>query len=124
MISKKIVINIDICQNPFYKEGKHKQMAGEWSVRFSSSAEKQYIKLKRSGTRPCITDVIDLFVIELQKNGPFRTNWPHYGRISKGYYHCHLKRGRPTYVACWTIVSEKEKRVEVCYVGTHEDAPY
>jgi mRNA-degrading endonuclease RelE of RelBE toxin-antitoxin system len=99
-------------------------MSREWSVRFSSEAEKQYKKLKRSGTRPCITDVIDLLVIELQKSGPIRADWPNYGKLSTGYYHCHLKKGRPTFVACWTVVSEKQKQIEVFYVGTHENSPY
>ena len=99
-------------------------MTKRWSVRLSNSAEKQYTKLKRSGTKPCITDVIDFFVMELQQEGPFRSNWPNYSRISKGFYHCHLKKGRPTYVVCWTMIDEKQKQIEVCYVGTHEDAPY
>ena len=99
-------------------------MSGKWSVRFSNAAEKQYKKLQRSGTRPCITDVIDLLVIELQEDGPIRADWPNYGRLSTGYYHCHLKKGRPTFVACWTVVNEKQKQIEVFYVGTHENSPY
>lgn len=39
-------------------------------------------------------------------------------------YHCHLKKGKPTYVACWRIVSKKEKIIEVYYVGTHQNTPY
>ena len=99
-------------------------MSDEWSVKFSNAAEKQYKKLRRSGTRPSITDVIDFLVIELQKRGPIRADWPNYGRLSTGYYHCHLKKGRPTFVACWTVVSEKQKQIEVFYVGTHENSPY
>jgi hypothetical protein len=99
-------------------------MSLKWLVKFSNVAHKQYKKLQRSGTRPCITDVIDLLVMELQRNGPVRDDWPNYGRLSVGYYHCHLKKGRPTYVACWTVISEKQKQIEVIYVGTHENAPY
>ena len=97
---------------------------GTWSVKFSHTAEKQYKKLKRSGTRPSINDVIDLLIIELQNGGPIRNNWPNYSRMTNGYYHCHLKKGRPTYVACWVLMNEKNKQIEVIYVGTHENAPY
>lgn len=41
-----------------------------WTVRFSAKAEKQYTKLKRSGSRPSINDAIDFLVMDLQKNGP------------------------------------------------------
>ncbi len=96
----------------------------EWSVRFSNSASKQYKKLKKSGTRPCITDVIDLLVLELKQKGPVRVNWPNYGKLATGYYHCHLRKGHPTFVACWVVMNEKLKHIEVFYVGTHENAPY
>jgi hypothetical protein len=99
-------------------------MTAKWSVRFSNAASKQYNKLKRSGTRPSITDVIDFLVIELEEKGPIRSDWPNYGKLSTGYYHCHLKKGRPTFVACWVVMSEKQKHIEVFYVGTHENAPY
>jgi hypothetical protein len=99
-------------------------MLDEWSVRFSNAARKQYEKLRRSGIRPCMTDVIDLLVLELQHSGPARANWPNYGKLSTGYYHCHLKKGRPTFVACWSVICEKQKLIEVFYVGTHENAPY
>jgi hypothetical protein len=38
--------------------------------------------------------------------------------------HCHLIKGRPTYVACWEVKDPKNKILEVYYVGTHEKAPY
>jgi hypothetical protein len=59
-----------------------------------------------------------------------RKNWPNFGPLYKqkgvpdNAYHCHLKQGRPTYVACWKIEDKKVKIVEVYYVGTHENAPY
>lgn len=79
-------------------------MSKEWSVRFSNKAEKQYLKLKLSGSRPPVNDVIDLLVLELKEDGPERINWPNYGRLSKDTYHCHLKKGKPTYVACWAVL--------------------
>jgi len=39
-------------------------------------------------------------------------------------HHCHLKKGRPTYIAVWEINDKEIKLVEVTYVGTHEKAPY
>lgn len=104
-------------------------MTAKWHVDLSRDAKKQYIKLKRSGQKkPSILDVIDTLVIDLVMNGPTLISWPNYGIITesktKSYYHCHLKKGNPTYVACWRVTDEKEKKIEVFYVGTHEGAPY
>ncbi len=96
-----------------------------WVVRFSRGSAKTYEKLKRSGQKkPSIIDLVDLLSLELRKFGPERADWPNYGKLSKNDYHCHLKKGRPTYVACWKVVDEKMKEIEVYYVGTHEGAPY
>jgi hypothetical protein len=96
-----------------------------WQVRLSRNAEKQYEKLKKNGrTRPSIVDLIDFLVIELQEKGPERVDWPNYSKLSDDKYHCHLKKGHPTYVACWKVMNSKKKNIEVYYVGTHEGAPY
>ena len=95
-----------------------------WTVDFSREAGKQYNKLKRNGSRPSINDTIDLLVLDLKKNGPELLDWPNYGPLEKGHFHCHLRKGRPTYVACWRIMDKKTKQIEVYYVGTHEGAPY
>lgn len=60
---------------------------------------------------------------DLEKSGP-PVNWPHYSKLGEHSHHCHLKRGRPTYVACWAVINKKEKIIEVYYAGTHEKAPY
>ena len=66
-----------------------------------------------------------LFLLkELKLDGPYRANWPNYTKMSDDDYHCHLKKGRPTYVACWKIYDKKYKIIEVYYAGTHEKAPY
>lgn len=97
----------------------------DWTVTFSREAKKQYEKLKISGSKkPSVIDAIDFLAIELQKRGPVLHDWPHYGRLGKDLYHCHLRRGRPTYVACWKVIEKEKKQVEVYYVGTHEAAPY
>ena len=62
---------------------------------------------------------------ELKHFGPFRHDWPNYTKMNgDDNYHCHLKKGRPTYVACWRIKDKKNKIIEVYYAGTHEKAPY
>lgn len=62
---------------------------------------------------------------ELKSLGPIRRNWPNFRALGgrDDDYHCHLKKGRPTYVACWRV-DKKKKYIEVYYVGTHEKAPY
>lgn len=62
---------------------------------------------------------------DIEKDGAYQPGWPHFSSLKgKGIpdecYHCHLKRGRPTYVACWRIIDKKKKIIEVFYVGTHE----
>ena len=104
-------------------------MTAKWHVTLSREAKKQYIKLKCNGVKkPSILDVIDALVNDLVLNGPILINWPNYGLISesktKFFYHCHLKKGKPTFVACWKVTNEKGMQIEVFYVGTHEGAPY
>lgn len=103
-------------------------MQSTWSVELSRDALKQYEKLKRSGLKkPSIIDTIDLLMADLEQNGPEAKTWPHYGIIEKGkksYYHCHLKKGRPTMIACWDVTDKKTKQIEVFYVGSHENSPY
>jgi hypothetical protein len=96
----------------------------DWKVSFSRNAAKQYEKLKRAGSRPSIIDVVDLLALDLQRNGPQLHDWPNYGPLEKEHFHCHLRKGRPTYVACWRIIEKQTKRIEIYYVGTHEGAPY
>jgi hypothetical protein len=100
-------------------------MSQNWDTRLSQGAEKQYRKLQYCGQKkPSIIDLIDLLMMELQAKGPERKNWPNYSKLSKDTYHCHLKKGRPTYVACWRVFSTEMKKIQVYYVGTHEGAPY
>lgn len=96
----------------------------DWIVTFSREAGKQYNKLLRNGSKPSINDTIDLLVQDIQKRGEEQPSWPHFGPLGKNHFHCHLRKGRPTYVACWKIIDKKTKKIEVYYVGTHEGAPY
>ena len=56
--------------------------------------------------------------------GPEYADWAHYGKLSNGRHHCHIKKGRPTYVAVWEECDGSVNLIEVTYVGTHEKAPY
>ena len=96
----------------------------QWTVEFSTKAGKQYDKLKVNGSRPSINDVIDFLALDLQKNGPLLPSWPNFGPLERDHFHCHLRKGKPTYVACWRILNKTTKQIEVYYVGTHEGAPY
>ena len=58
-------------------------MSRKWTVELSRDAEKQYNKLKRNGSKPAITDVFNLLVIEMKKEGPYRNNWPNYGSLEE-----------------------------------------
>jgi len=65
-----------------------------------------------------------LLLAELKLSGPVQANWPNFGKLREDCYHCHLQRGRPTYVSVWRVLSKKEKVIEVTYVGSHEKAHY
>lgn len=96
----------------------------EWSIGYTTKSLKQKKNLPEK-----ILSLLNLLVKEIESSGPIRKNWSHFdsleGRnIPSNSYHCHLKDGRPTYVACWSIRDKKIKIVEIYYVGTHEKAPY
>lgn len=61
---------------------------------------------------------------EIEKEGPIRGNWKNYSKLGNTRHHCHLKSGKPTYVAIWEVIDKKIKIIEVIYAGTHEKAPY
>ena len=72
---------------------------------------------------------------DLERDGPVQPGWPNFGKLkgSENAWHCHLKKGKPTFVACWRSrkYSTQEKKgrdeageIEIYYAGTHEKAPY
>jgi hypothetical protein len=61
---------------------------------------------------------------EIEIMGPVRGNCPNYGKLAPERHHCHLKKGRPTYVAVGEERNREIRLIEVVYVGTHEKAPY
>lgn len=60
----------------------------------------------------------------MEANGPIRGDWPNFSTLPGHRYHCHLRKGRPTYVAIWEVVDKEIRLIEVTYAGTHEKAPY
>ena len=71
-----------------------------------------------------IRNLASTLIKELAASGPIRKDWKNFGPISEYSYHCHIKKGRPTYVACWREVDKQKRIIEVFYVGIHENAPY
>ena len=92
-----------------------------WTVKLSKEIQKQIEKLPFSPRKR-----LNLLVAEIQKYGPMRDRWPNYGRIrgKKDCYHCHLKKGTPTYVAVWKVIEDEIEIVEIKYAGTHEGVDY
>lgn len=101
------------------------ELCKNWEVGFSSSANKRKADLPEK-----IKDLLDTLTKEIELLGPIRKDWPNFGSLNKAKgipkdsYHCHLKKGKPTYVACWCVENKKIKIIEIFYVGTHEKAPY
>jgi hypothetical protein len=94
-----------------------------WNVYFSRIAAKQAAKLNQK-----VISILDLLIEDLREKGPAPgKQWPNYGKL-KGQKldvrHCHLIKGKPTYVCCWGVIDKQSKIIEVNYVGSHEKAPY
>ncbi|HPA45654.1 MAG TPA: cytotoxic translational repressor of toxin-antitoxin stability system [bacterium] len=90
-----------------------------WTVTISTKLMKRARRLPRR-----VLDSLDLLVKEIRSYGPVRGNWPNYGKLNVTRHHCHLCKGKPTYVAVWEVRNKNVRLVEVIYVGTHEAAPY
>lgn len=90
-----------------------------WTVDLTGQARKADKNLSNDAAKAFV-----VLLKELKQFGPSRYNWPHYTKMHGDDYHCHLKKGRPTYVVCWRITDKKNKLIKVYYAGTHENAPY
>lgn len=98
----------------------------EWTVWLSPKAVKQKNKLPKR-----IQEIIVFLIKEVEQRGPWRADWPNYGPLHKSKkdsipdnaYHCHLQKGKPTFVAWWDV-NKKDKTLRFFYVGTHEGSPY
>ena len=94
-------------------------MNEKWNVALTSQCEKQ---AKRLPSRSY--DIFLTLLSNLELTGPIQGTWPNYSKLSRDRHHCHLKKGKPTYVSVWDVESKAAKHIEVVYVGTHEKAPY
>ena len=95
----------------------------KWNVIVTRAVKKQIQKLDKS-----VYAALLLLMEDLAQYGPAAGGtWKNYGKL-KGLgsdkRHCHLIKGRPTYVCCWEVVNNTLKIIEVYYAGTHEKAPY
>jgi len=90
-----------------------------WTVTVSKQAVKRIAKLPKRVKASLFT-----LLAEMEIKGPVRGNWPNYSKLGTKKRHCHLKKGKPTYVAVWQVVNDEIKLIEVIYAGTHEKAPY
>lgn len=97
----------------------------QWEIEKTKKLEKQINALPKD-----IKTIAYALMADIEDSGAYQPSWPNYSSLKKGKgipadaFHCHLKRGKPTYVACWCITDKKRKIIEVYYVGTHENAPY
>ncbi|GKG92033.1 hypothetical protein CE91St38_00410 [Desulfovibrionaceae bacterium] len=90
-----------------------------WTVNIHNKTRKGVEKLPEKVKR-----ILVLLIAEMEAQGPVRGNWPNYSKLGVRRHHCHLKKGRPTYVAVWEESPEGIQLIEVTYAGTHERAPY
>ena len=90
-----------------------------WTATIHWSVVKKLPRLPRS-----VQEGLIALLSEIEKIGPVRGNWPNYSSLGKGRHHCHLKKGRPTYVAVWEVKNKSIRLVEITYVGPHAKAPY
>jgi phage-related protein len=90
-----------------------------WQVVLRKKAEKQVNALPQ-----VVRENLYALLRDIEAYGPVRGDWPNYGKLGSGRHHCHIKRGRPVYVAVWEETEKAIRLVEVTYVGTHEKAPY
>jgi mRNA-degrading endonuclease RelE of RelBE toxin-antitoxin system len=89
-----------------------------WIVKVNRVVQKQLPRLPGK-----VVDALTRLLADIEVSGPVRGDWPNYSKLGGGRHHCHLKKGKPTYVVVWSE-SKETVTVEVVYVGTHEKAPY
>ncbi|BBO85900.1 hypothetical protein DSCO28_64660 [Desulfosarcina ovata subsp. sediminis] len=90
-----------------------------WQVVLSKKAAKQTKVLPK-----VVQENLYALIRQIEIYGPVRGDWPNYSKLSPGRHHCHIKKGRPAYVAVWEVRNRTIQLIEVTYAGTHEKAPY
>ena len=79
-----------------------------WTVGITRKAQKQRNALPRQ-----VRDILVLLLRELEDKGPIRGNWPNYGKLSESKHHCHIKQGKPCYVAIWEVTDTSKKPIDM-----------
>jgi hypothetical protein len=107
--------------NIHQKQGKTMTDSNAWEVEITGRARKQQKALPAN-----IKNALKLLRGDLRRYGPEADKWQNYSKLAgkKDYYHCHLNKGHPRYVAVWKVTDYEIKLMEVRYVGTHENADY
>jgi mRNA-degrading endonuclease RelE of RelBE toxin-antitoxin system len=90
-----------------------------WTVKIHARVKRTLEKLPMP-----VQKAFEQLTFDLRAKGPVAGNWPNYGKLGDNQHHCHLKKGRPTYVSVWWEIKDADQTIEVTYVGTHEKAPY
>jgi hypothetical protein len=67
-----------------------------------------------------VQEKLNVLLKDLRNKGPFRSEWPNYGKLNENIYHCHLSH---KWIACWKY-DKKLIIIEVYYAGSRENAPY
>lgn len=91
----------------------------KWTVSIPKRVAKQLQTLPG-----VVQETVFLLVSDMQDFGPVQGAWPNYSKLGATQHHCHIKKGKPCYVAVWEVTDKKIRLIEVRYVGTHENAPY
>lgn len=96
-----------------------------WKVEASAKVERQIGKLSTE-----IEDLFELLKRELELNGRGGEGWPRIGPVwqfgkKRKVVKVHLvpSNRKPCYVALYEVF-KKERRIQVLYVGTHENSPH
>jgi mRNA-degrading endonuclease RelE of RelBE toxin-antitoxin system len=90
-----------------------------WTVTLSPKVHKSLKNLPQP-----IRERLAVLVQDITYRGPVRGEWLNYSKLEKDIHHCHLKKGKPTYIAVWKVENKRIRLIEVIYAGTHEKAPY
>ena len=84
-----------------------------WKVELIKNVAKQLNKLPEQ-----IKLALRLLVQDLKRYGPVPgKQWPNYSKLKGGKSfdrrHCHLIKGKPTYICCWLVIDKQSKTIEV-----------
>lgn len=94
----------------------------DWTVFLSKKVEKQSSRLPED-----IFLALATLRMELKLEDPVQPEWQNYSKL-KGkrgeYYHCHLNKGHPRYVAVWQVIDNIIQVIEVVFAGPHGSVNY